>query len=75
MMNYRQWKKKYKKLHGYNPSMFDDRRKRTKSERIQRAIRTKVFTSVCAQSILSLKHLPRYSDHTYMWLGVTNHGR
>lgn len=26
-MNYRQWKKRYKKIHGYNPPLKEDRRK------------------------------------------------
>lgn len=29
-MNYRQWKKNYKKKHGYNPPISEDRRKRNK---------------------------------------------
>lgn len=29
-MNYRQWKKNYKKLHGYNPPVCDDKRRRNK---------------------------------------------
>lgn len=29
-MNYRQWKKSYKKAHGYNPPLADDRRKKAK---------------------------------------------
>ena len=29
-MNYRQWKKNYKKLHGYNPLVCDDKRRRNK---------------------------------------------
>lgn len=29
-MNYRQWKKNYKKKHGYNPPISEDKRKRNK---------------------------------------------
>ena len=29
-MNYRQWKKNYKKLHGYNPPIEEDKRKRAR---------------------------------------------
>lgn len=29
-MNYRQWKKKYKKTHGHNPPLSEDRRKQAK---------------------------------------------
>ena len=29
-MKYRQWKKNYKKLHGYNPPVSEDKRKRAK---------------------------------------------
>ena len=29
-MNYRQWKKDYKKKHGYNPPISEDKRKRAK---------------------------------------------
>lgn len=29
-MNYRQWKKKYKKIHGYNPPLEEDKRKQRK---------------------------------------------
>ena len=29
-MNYRQWKKNYKKKHGYNPPISEDRRKRNR---------------------------------------------
>ena len=29
-MNYRQWKKNYKKIHGYNPPLKDDKRKQAK---------------------------------------------
>lgn len=29
-MNYRQWKKKYKKEHGYNPPLKDDKRQQKK---------------------------------------------
>lgn len=29
-MNYRQWKKKYKKVHGYNPPLEEDKRKQKK---------------------------------------------
>ncbi len=29
-MNYRQWKKNYKKKHGYNPPLTEDKRKQTK---------------------------------------------
>ena len=29
-MNYRQWKKDYKKKHGYNPPISEDKRKQTK---------------------------------------------
>lgn len=32
-MNYRQWKKKYKKEHGYNPPLTDDKRKQYKAVR------------------------------------------
>ena len=31
-MNYRQWKKNYKKKHGYNPPISEDKRKRAKIE-------------------------------------------
>lgn len=31
-MNYRQWKKNYKKLHGYNPPLKDDKRKQRKAQ-------------------------------------------
>ena len=31
-MNYRQWKKNYKKKHGYNPPILEDKRKRAKIE-------------------------------------------
>lgn len=30
-MNYRQWKKNYKKQHGYNPPMKEDKRKQRKA--------------------------------------------
>ena len=33
-MNYRQWKKNYKKKHGYNPTLMDDKRKQIKAMRI-----------------------------------------
>lgn len=29
-MNYRQWKKRYKKQHGYNPPVSEDKRKQAK---------------------------------------------
>lgn len=29
-MNYRQWKKRYKKQHGYNPPIEEDKRKRAR---------------------------------------------
>jgi len=29
-MNYRQWKKNYKKKHGYNPPVSEDKRKRNR---------------------------------------------
>ena len=29
-MNYRQWKKKYKKIHGHNPTVSEDKRKKSK---------------------------------------------
>lgn len=29
-MNYRQWKKNYKKKNGYNPSLMEDKRKQVK---------------------------------------------
>lgn len=29
-MNYRQWKKKYKKKHGYNPPLEEDRRRKAR---------------------------------------------
>ena len=29
-MNYRQWKKKYKKIHGHNPTVSEDKRKKAK---------------------------------------------
>lgn len=32
-MNYRQWKKNYKKAHGYNPPLEADKRKQAKSAR------------------------------------------
>lgn len=32
-MNYRQWKKKYKKTHGYNPPLEEDKRKQAKVAR------------------------------------------
>lgn len=31
-MNYRQWKKAYKKEHGYNPSITEDKRKQRKRQ-------------------------------------------
>lgn len=31
-MNYRQWKKNYKKQHGYNPPIEEDKRKRVKAQ-------------------------------------------
>lgn len=49
MMNYRQWKKKYKKLHGYNPLVKDDRRKRAKVEPILRNMRREFLSSISAQ--------------------------
>ncbi len=33
-MNYRQWKKDYKKKHGYNPPLIDDKRKQSKAMRM-----------------------------------------
>lgn len=30
-MNYRQWKKKYKKEHGYNPPLSEDKRQQAKA--------------------------------------------
>lgn len=33
-MNHRQWKKNYKKKHGYNPSLVEDKRKQTKYTRM-----------------------------------------
>lgn len=38
MTNYRQWKKKYKKLHGYNPLVKDDRRKLAKATKSGRLL-------------------------------------
>lgn len=32
-MNYRQWKKRYKKTHGYNPPLEEDKRKQAKAAR------------------------------------------
>ena len=32
-MNYRQWKKKYKKEHGYNPPLSEDKRQQVKAVR------------------------------------------
>lgn len=32
-MNYRKWKKNYKKVHGYNPPLKDDKRKQAKLAR------------------------------------------
>lgn len=32
-MNYRQWKKKYKKEHGYNPPLSEDKRQQAKALR------------------------------------------
>ena len=29
-MNYRQWKKNYKRIHGYNPPLKEDKRKQAK---------------------------------------------
>lgn len=37
-MNYRQWKKKYKKIHGYNPPLKDDKRKQAKA--IKKGLKT-----------------------------------
>ena len=33
-MNYRQWKKNYKKKHGYNPPLVEDKRKQAKAMRM-----------------------------------------
>lgn len=33
-MNYRQWKKNYKKKHGYNPPLVEDKRKQAKAMRL-----------------------------------------
>ena len=57
MMNYRQWKKNYKKNHGYNPPVKEDRRRWTKVQRIARSIRTGMVSAVSIQSLLSAKHL------------------
>ena len=57
MINYRQWKKNYKKHHGHNPYWRDDRRKRIKVETIVRNIRTEFASAVATQTLLSAKHL------------------
>lgn len=36
-MNYRQWKKNYKKQHGYNPPMSEDKRQQAK--KLKKALR------------------------------------
>lgn len=41
-MNYRQWKKAYKKEHGYNPSIAEDKRKQRKrqADQLIRVVKT-----------------------------------
>lgn len=41
-MNYRQWKKAYKKEHGYNPSIVEDKRKQRKrqADQLIRVVKT-----------------------------------
>lgn len=57
MMNYRQWKKNYKKLHGYNPLVKDDRRKRAKVETILRNMKYEFLSSISAQMPYGQRYL------------------
>lgn len=57
MMNYRQWKKNYKKNHGYNPPVKEDRRRWAKVQKIIRSIRAAFESAVSTQTLLSAKHL------------------
>ena len=43
-MNYRQWKKKYKKEHGYNPPLSEDKRQQAKA--LRKIAKTSNFVTI-----------------------------
>lgn len=45
-MNYRQWKKNYKKRHGYNPPLEADKRQRAKAMRNTRVTANDIVTGI-----------------------------
>lgn len=45
-MNYRQWKKNYKKRHGYNPPLEADKRQRAKAMRNTRVTANDIVTAI-----------------------------
>ena len=62
-MNYRQWKKNYKKKHGYNPPLKEDKRKQAKLLR-------KTFTKVSKIDInLMVKNLMNGFSNMFRILG------
>ncbi len=71
-MNYRQWKKKYKKEHGYNPPITADRRKQVKIiKRIDfdkvmelMAQSFRIFTEECGKLIANIGKLLKEAADT-----------
>ena len=53
-MNYRQWKKKYKKEHGYNPPLSEDKRQQAKALRkIAKTSNSVTIANTLSESIRS----------------------
>lgn len=45
-MNYRQWKKKYKKIHGHNPTVSEDKRKKSKLKKTYKEVDVEVLKKI-----------------------------
>lgn len=59
-MNYRQWKKKYKKEHGYNPPLSEDKRQQAKALRkIAKTSNYVTITNTLSEAIRSITYAIR----------------
>lgn len=66
-MNYRQWKKNYKKIHGYNPPLKDDKRKQAKVMRKNlNGISYYDFENVVNGLISGISNIFRYMGETFI---------
>lgn len=71
-MNYRQWKKNYKKKHGCNPPLEVDKRKQAKvARKVLKQISLVDFENICKQIVNGLARAFKFLGEAFTKAGET----